>query len=620
MKWFKKTMEKIKNPEASKKLKEWQSKYENAKIKYADSLNVMSTYENYYEGDKEIKSPRGGVAPKRAINVRNIVYELIESQVDVSVPMPKVTAIHEEDAEQARKIQQFLENETRSLGFSALNDLQERVVPIQGGDFFLVEWDNTKGYHCTLGDLAISTIHPRQVIPQPGVIEVEKMDYIFTRSSQTKEYVKRRFGKDVSDEDETDSDIREEVVTDDIVTVVTAYYKNEKGGIGLFRWCGDVVLEDLEDYQARIIEVCAKCGRPKTNDSDTCECGSKSFKKQEDPAEKITILQDITAIDPYTGEMVQTQQENEIEIPYYKPDGFPLILRRNITRDKHLLGTSDVAVIADQQETVKKLGSKITEKLLMGGSWVTLPRGVGVELNYNEFKVIRLEDPSQKALIDVITAQADCGQDRIVLEENYQHAKSSLGITDSFQGKYDSSALSGTAKQYSINQAAGRLESKRVMKNAAYAKLYEMMFKFALAYADQPIPVISKGTDGETVYAHFDKKDFLKMDADGNPYWNDEFIFETDPTSTLMVNREAMWEQADMKLQSGAFGALGDLETNYLYWLEQERNDYPHAGEIKAVIEQRIAEQKEMLAQQQQEAQMAQLAQMGGVPNGMPGM
>lgn len=618
MKWFKRTMEKIKNPETNKKLTEWQRKYENAKIKYADSLNVMNQYENYYEGDKKIISPNtNSYAAKKAINVRNIVYELIESQVDVSVPMPKVTAIHEEDTEQAVKIQQFLENETRMLGFSSLNDLQERVVPIQGGDFFLVEWDNTKGYHCTMGDLAVSTVHPREVIPQPGVIEVDQMDYIFTRTSQTKEYVKRRFGKDVSDEDETDKDIREEVTTDDIVTVVTAYYKNVKGGIGLFRWCGDVVLEDLDDYQARQIEVCEKCGKPKPNDSDTCECGSKKFKKTEDEIDKVKIFRDIVAFDSMTGQTYETQEEEEIELPYYKPEGFPLILRRNITRDKHLLGTSDVAVIADQQETVKKLGSKIVEKLLMGGSWVTLPQGVGVELTDEEFKVIRLEDPSQKALIDVITAQADCGQDRIVLEENYQHAKSSLGITDSFQGKYDSSALSGTAKQYSINQAAGRLESKRVMKNAAYAKLYEMMFKFALAYADEPIPIMTTGTDGEAIYAHFDKKDFLKFDADGTPYWNDEFIFETDPTSTLMVNREAMWEQADMKLQSGAFGQLGDMETARLYWLEQERNNYPHAGEIKAVIEQRIAEQKEQAAMMQQQAMMQQ---MGGMQGAVPGM
>lgn len=615
MNWFKKTMEKLIDPEKNKVLLNWQAKYETAKTKYADALTAMSTYENYYEGDKKIANLNGtGYAAKGAINVRNIVYELIESQVDVSVPMPKVTAVHEEDAEMAKKIEQFLENETRLLGFSALNDLQERIVPIQGGDFFLVEWDNTKGYHCNIGDLAISTIHPRQVIPQPGVTEIDKMDYVFTRTSQTKDYVKRRFGKDVSEEDETDREIREEVVTEDIVTVITAYYKNTKGGIGLYRWCGDVVLEDMEDYQARRIEVCEKCGKPKANDSDVCECGSKKFKTVEDENETITLLKEAIVVDPLTGQQIAQQEEKEIEIPYYKPSEFPIILRRNITRDKHLLGTSDVAVISDQQETVKKLGSKINEKLLKGGSFVTLPQDKGVETTDEEFKIIRVDTPAEKALIDVITVQADCGQDRIVLEENYQWAKSALGITDSFQGKYDSSALSGTAKQYSINQAAGRLESKRVMKNQAYSKLYEMMFKFALAYADEPIPVITTGTDGETVYSHFDRKDFLKIDAADTPYWNDEFIFETDPTSTLMVNREAMWNQADMKLQSGAFGNLGDLETNYLYWLEQERNSYPHAGEIKRVIEQRIADQKQM--QQQLEAEQ----QMGGMPNEMPQM
>lgn len=620
MNWLKRTMEQIKNPEATKKLKEWQSKYETAKSKYDDVLKDMDINEEYYEGTKISYGPnKNSMAPKQANNVRNIVYELIESQVDVSVPMPKVTAIHAEDEELANKIEKFLENEVRYLDFKRLNDLQERIVPIQGGDFFLVEWDNTKGFHCNIGDLAVSTLHPRNVIPQAGVMDVAQMDYIFTRTAQTKEYVKLRFDKDVKTEEETDLDIRKGVASDDLVTVVTAYYKNKEGGIGIFRWCGDVTLEDMEDYQARILEVCAKCGEPRRGNEDECEyCGSKKWKKEKDPTEKVHLFEEKIEINPLTGEMQQSQEEKEIEVDYYKPDAYPLILRKNISRDRHLLGSSDVNAIRDQQETVKKLGSKINEKLLKGGSYVTLPRSIGVETTDEEFKVIRVENPADKALIDVITVQADCAQDRMVLEENYQWAKSTLGITDSFQGKYDSSALSGTAKQYSINQAAGRLESKRVMKNDAYAKLYEMMFKFALAYADQPIPVISTNTDGSMNYSHFDKKDFLKIDQAGAPYWNDEFIFETDPTSTLLVNREAMWNQADMKLQSGAFGVLGDLKTAYLYWLEQERNDYPHAGEIKRVIEERLAEQQ----QQEQAAQMQaeQMQAMGGMPNAMPGM
>ena len=537
-----------------------------------------------------------GYANKVSINVRNIVYELIESQIDSSIPMPKVTPIHEEDREQANIIESFLKNEMKLLNFNVLNDLQERLTPMLGGDFVLVEWNNQKGYHCTIGDLEVSNVHPKQVIPQPGITEIDKMDYIFIRTSQTKDYVKRRFGKDVSEEEETDQDIREGVTSEDIVTVITAYYKNEKGGIGLFRWCGDVVLDDMEDYQARRIEVCKECGAPKKG--DVCEkCGSKKFEVRTDDMEAVSFVDG-------------NGFEQVIEIPYYKPNQFPLVIRKNISMFDKLLGFSDVDVIDDQQDTIKKLGSKINEKLLKGGSYVTLPPGLGIETDDEELKIIRPDNPQQKALIDVITVQADVAQDRVMLETNYAWAKSSLGITDSFQGKYDSSATSGTAKQYSINQAAGRLESKRIMKNQAYAQLYELMFKFALAYADQPIPISSQGKDGQQEFSHFNRMNFLKVDAAGEYYWNDEFIFDTDPTSTLLTNREAMWNQADLKLQSGAFGPLSELETNYLYWLEQERNGYPNASEIKKEIERRMEDRK-----QQQE-----MMQMGGMNVEMPNM
>ena len=593
MKWWKNAMRAMEKPEENKKLKKWQSKYENAKTKYQDELDNMEIQKKYYLGDRHVKvnpNKSTGYANKLSINVRNIVYELIESQIDSSIPMPKVTPIHEEDREQANIIESFLKNEMKLLNFNVLNDLQERLTPMLGGDFVLVEWNNQKGYHCTIGDLEVTNVHPKQVIPQPGITEIDKMDYIFIRTSQTKDYVKRRFGKDVSEEEETDQDIREGVTSEDIVTVVTAYYKNEKGGIGLFRWCGDVVLDDMEDYQARRIEVCKECGAPKKG--DVCEkCGSKKFETITDDYENITLTDE-------SGIPV-----GNASVPYYKPNQFPLVIRKNISMFDKLLGFSDVDVIDDQQDTIKKLGSKINEKLLKGGSYVTLPPGLGIETDDEELKIIRPDNPQQKAMIDVITVQADVAQDRVMLETNYTWAKSSLGITDSFQGKYDSSATSGTAKQYSINQAAGRLESKRIMKNQAYAQLYELMFKFALAYADQPIPISSQGKDGQQEFSHFNRMNFLKVDAAGEYYWNDEFIFDTDPTSTLLTNREAMWNQADLKLQSGAFGPLSELETNYLYWLEQERNGYPNASEIKKEIERRMEDRK-----QQQE-----MMQMGGM-------
>ena len=93
---------------------------------------------------------------------------------------------------------------------------------------------------------------------------------------------------------------------------------------------------------------------------------------------------------------------------------------------------------------------------------------------------------------------------------------------------------------------------------------------------------------------------------------NVEYMLDSVQASTMVSNSEfvVMWNQADLKLQSGAFGPISELETNYLYWLEQERNGYPNAGEIKKEIERRMEERK------QQESML----QMGGMNVEMPNM
>ena len=577
----------------------------------------MAQNESLYRGDREIApNPTTKKAvTKLASNIRNMVYELIESQADSSIPRPKITPIHAGDEPLARVIEQVLENEIRLLHFNTLNDLQERTVPVVGGAYFLVEWDKNKGFHCNLGGLNVSGLHPSEIIPQAGVLDVEKMDHIFVLERQTRDYIKGKYGVDVENAQQTEA---KTTVEDDTVTVYKVYYRNEKGGVGLFTWCDVFILEDMEDYQARKLERCKKCGELKK--AEVCECGSKSFERVDEDSEELTA--DITlftgavipAVSGYVQEEVELEGgeigyapvEQRTKIPYYKPNCYPLILRRNVSKYNSLLGFSDVEMIQDQQETVKKLGSKINEKLLKGGSVLVKPEHLKIRTTDEELKVVDVRNAAEAQMIDVKNFQVDVSMDRYILEQNYQWAKSTLGITDSFQGKYDSSATSGTAKQYSINQAAGRLESKRVMKNEAYARLYEMMFKFLLAYADEKIPMSRKNETGEFEFAHFSRYDFLKMDAAGEYYWNDEFIFETDPTSTIMMNREAMWSQADFKLQSGAFGPLGDASTLLHYWTFMEQNDYPNASEMRQHFEAEY--------QKQQQAMLQQQMMMGGMP------
>lgn len=617
-------------------LKTWKKRLEEARESYGSDKNRMKTYQGYYDGDRSVaQDPNSSYSPsKKASNVRNIVYELIESQVDSSIPMPKVRAIHPEDEELAKKLEHYLENKIKTTKLPLLNDMMERNVPVQGGDFFHVQWDANAGLHSQIGDIKVSEIHPKKLIPQPGMVEIEDMDYFFVQELYTKKKVKAIYGVSVEDCGNDYTDLAGEQsstasINSDIVTVNTAYYHNEHGGVGIFVWCDTEVLLDLDDYEARYLDHCAKCGAVMQN--GVCpECGSKKVKKMPEEYEEMAEGMEVKTsypmadgtfsrnIDPFTEEEAPQMDENgqpvmdemgqpvmEIrkvkrKIPYYKPNIYPVVLRKNITQNDRLLGGSDVAVIIDQQDTVKKLGSKINEKLLKGGSFVTLPTGIDVEKTDKELKILRVRNAADKSLIDVINVQPNVQNDLSYEETNYNWAKSALGITDSFQGKFSSSEVSGTARQYAINQAAGRLESKRTLKNEAFAKLYEYMFKFWLAYSDQSSAIISTDSNGAANYDEIDRHKFLKIDSAGEFYWDDEFLFETDPTSTLMQNREALWNQTDLKLQSGAFGPVGDLETARAYWTIQKANGYPNAAIILNIIEQRIKEQQEMAMQAQQ--------------------
>lgn len=610
------------NPEQNKRLKLWQGRLENALRAYDKERQHMDLKEGYYDGMREVrKNPNSKKEPSKvASNVRNIVYELIESQVSSDIPAPKVTPIHPEDIDIAKRIEAALRNEFAKIKYKEMNDMQERVTPVQGGDFFHVEWDALAGTHCTIGDVNVSTLHPRQVIPQPCVTDVEKMDYIFIIVTQTKDFIKRKYGVDVEDASEERPDIRggqDMAYNENVVSQNIAYFRNKDGGIGMFSWVDDFILVDMDNYQERKLERCKKCGT--VRDGDKCPtCGGTKFEEKPEKFEELaddiyrsdgSVINHIKefadvgmigedgnpVLDEFGNQIMEKQAVYE-KIPYYKPDVYPIIIRKNISKKNKFLGGSDVDVIMDQQDTIKKLGTKIDEKLLRGWSFATMPEGKDILVSKNEMNIIPIK-PNEANLIGVYNMQPDVSKDRVVLEENYQWAKSSLGVTDSYQGKYDPSATSGTSKQYSINQAAGRLESKRVMKNNAYAALFKMIFQFWLAYADQPIPLSMQKDDGTFEFSHFNRYDFLKKDDAGEWYWNDEFIFETDITSAIMTNREAMWSAADVKYQSGAFGQIGELESLILYWTFLSKSHYPNAGEVLSNLQRRKEEQERMKAQ-----------------------
>ena len=629
-----KDKEKKNAPKGLKKLNMWQERLRTNSNAMTAEHAKMEKRTALYEGTREIDKVPGakteGEAAK-ASGVRNIAAELIEAQVDSSFPMPKVTARKREYEPLAKTLEDYLRNETDRLPFEMLNDMDERITPIQGGDIFLVEWDSNRHTHETRGELCVSLLHPRQVIFQDGVNEVNDMDFVIVNMGMTKNHVKEQYGVSVEGEGESEPESRGGKSTaDDVVTVHIGYYRNKKGGIGRYTWVNDTELEDLEDYQARKMKRCAKCGADMGGLEKCRHCGSE--KAEEYDSDEMELYEDIETkngiiprmtkafeypegvedelIMDEMGEVyeaIPVEVERPTKIPHYKPDVYPIVIRKNVSSWGKVLGDSDIDKIMDQQNAIKKCDTRIQEKMDKGGSVLTKSSKTKMEYNDEQLRIVEFESPDERSSFGIHNLQADISSDLAVANENYQQARNVLGITDSFQGRPDRTATSGVAKQLAVAQSAGRLESKRIMKNAMYADLYQVMFKFLLAYSDEPRSVRHKNVDGSTTYTEFSKYDYLAKDAAGEYYWLDDFLFSVDNTSSLAGNREAMWQEIRMNLQTGAFGDPKSLETLILFWSMMAGQHYPGAEEGKEQLE------KQRQLQQNQAAMAGQPVQTGGL-------
>ena len=591
------------------KLEQWQEKYQKAKSSWSRTKEELLKYSALYEGTYEIETTdptlKGKV--KKAKSVRNIIAENIDTIVDSNIPTPKVTAKREQDEKKADRIENFLRNELDRLPFETLNDEDERNTSIFGADIFLVEWNNNGGTHTTIGEIEVSLVDPTHFIPQANVKDIKKADYIFFEVQMTKEQIKDKFNVDVSDQVNED---------DDELMVIMAYYRNRKEDcIGRYCWVNDKELEDIPDYFARILNVCKKCGQV-TYGKECKYCGSKAIeRKRQDYEElyqpivgengeiKIPDRQVVYEIDSMGNTI---EQERPMRVDYYKINQFPIAFRKNISVNNKLLGESDVKRMKDQQNAIKKHETKMMEKLEAAGSIFTKPKGLKMTTNNEEMRIIEIEKPEQMGMIQTINLQADVTQDLQYIDYNYQASRYALGVTDSFQGRKDATATSGRAKEFAAAQTAGRLESKKVMKNACYADLFELMFKFMLAFADEPRSIVAKDKDGKVEYLEFNKYDFLEVDEAGEIYWNDEFLFSVDSAAALANNREAMWQETRMNLDTGAMGNPQEISTLIRFWTIMESLHYPKATQIK----QQLQEQQEQEAQMQQlQAQNQQLQQ-----------
>lgn len=657
----------------NKELQKWKERLAHNESRWEANTDAFNRREELVRKSNEVTNVFNEDKTKKTPHVQNICFELIESQVDTTIPSPKVTAKNSEDEELAKIIEDMLRDEMDRLPMETINDMMERTVPIQGGAFLLFEWDNSEQTQSTIGDLTVQYLHPKQVIPQDGVFDsIEDMDYIFIKIPQTKEYIKRRYGIDVSAEGEEDPSVRgvgEEAAANDLVTQIVVFYRNENGGIGKYSWVNDTELENIKDYQARRLRRCKKCGMvepagterldvpaekgkhpdPFRNEElpddfdgeveakkitggngDACPyCGSKQWEDSEEGYEEIftdKVSTNGVVIPGANAKTIADEFGNLMtvnvptKIPYYKPDIYPIVLQKSVSKFGQLLGDSDIDQIEDQQKTVNRLWAKMLDMVTKNGSFATIPAEAHARVDNEEMKVYRTSNAADMQIFKVfdMMPKADTVNSLYQLKQAaYEEARQTIGITDSFQGRRDETATSGKAKEFAAQQSAGRLESKRQMKEAAYQQIFEAIFKFKLAYADEPRPIVAHDENGKAVYEKFDRYDFLKQDAAGQYYWNDDFIFDVDASAPLARDREALWQETRMNFQQGAYGDPAQLSTLAFFWTRMDELHYPGAGATKKHVDQMIQQQQAMQMQQMmmQQQMMAQQAEAAAVQN-----
>ena len=542
-----------KNTKQTVTLEIFKELYQAADLYHSRELEKMERNMRQYLGSPEID---GSNEP--AATVRNITFEIVESEISANIPIPRVEAFsYSEKRDKCSKaIERLCLAIRNKLPFEAMNDKDERYTYIMGGSIWFVEWDSTIPGG---GNIRVHSLSPEVFIPQPGVAEISDMEYCFLRFTTTKAELVRRY--DIKIEDLSLADCEYEYDSDasltDTVRMIIAFYRGDSGEIGKFVFSGDLVLEDSPTYYVRKGQICPVCGAPGAR----CNCG------------KGTVFGDIRT------EKVSEGDES-FTLSYYTPRDFPIVIRKNTLDPTALFGSSDCERIRPQQQAINKVESRILAKLLRAGITPVMPEDASVSVSNAIFdRVIKLRPGETADSYGKIDTTPDVMQDIAEADRLYDQAKRIIGISDALQGTDTTNAESGFARQLKISQASSRLESKKRLKNLCYSELYRLIFIHYLAFADEDRPLRYRDASGKLHRSSFRRHDFIEKDTDGSYFYCDDYVFSVDLSGEGEYQREAIWERNITDLEAGTLGEKSDAATLLRYWQAQARAHYPYAGE-----------------------------------------
>lgn len=515
---------------------------------------------------------------KDARQVVNLTFQLIESQIDVSVPKPNVEPCEfdydNEETELARNdmIEGMLTYTVDRPSTERIVSENERITKKNSMSIYHVKYNPNFKAHKYIGTIDISNPHPANLIPQPGVFRVKDMDYLFHIENRTIDYVCRTYGEEWREkiEDGTEypnidnlSEVVSEATTRDNgkVSVVECWYKDRDGDVCLLTWINDVIIRDIPKF----------------------------FYKRDEQGNLI----EFDEIEMQTADEMEEAVTEVVRVPVHVPKQFPFVIQYNVPKEKSYYGKADPDIIYDQQEAIKKVMSIHEEKLIKGQTKILVRKGANLTNKFNDvtLQIIETEDPNGDAkAFDMKTPDNSLLEYMNIVT---QAAKDALGVTEASQGRVDMSAtggkadLSGRALEILSQNTQGRLGVKAFEKNIAFTELYRLVFDFVLAFYDDRRPYRIDGDDGKPMYGFFDKSMLIKQDDAGEWYYP-EYDIHISVDAGLPKDKNFIMQAANNS---------GDRMDNIAYWQVMESIGFPNAASIL-----KREQEKESMMQQQEEA------------------
>lgn len=544
---------------------------------YASPKNIVKWRKAYLGTLNALDKNTGEESKRKSKNLRKMIYELIESKVDNSLPMPRITPRQKDDIDLVDITENYLKFEMDRMLTEQENDRSERATYIDGTSWYKVSWDSLDSTYERSGDLKVEVLLVDQVVPEPGQKNYRDMNYIFEKSMMSVSRIYDLYGRMVLPTEAGNNN----------VDVITYYYKNENGIIGRFMYtaASQQVITWDEDWQIRKLRKCITCHAVVPVGERCPECYGEKF-KYENATEEV-LEEDLVRIsNPYADGESSDPQNNAKEevfleagttIPFYQVRQLPFVPRPSVSSLDTIYGISEVSILLDMQDSVNKILTKVEDKILKSGAVVTKPHNMKFNDKDDTFKLFGVKTAEEATMVQAKQIMADVSQDIASAQLFYESARASSGVTESYQGQRDTTATSGKAKELAAAQSAGRIESLRIMKAAAFAGVYELMLKYLLAFSDETRKFVKVLPNGQTEEELWNKYMFLRKDKYGNLYYADDFAFSTDPAATLSNNRTQMWQETLQQFTMGTLGNPADPRTMELYWNIMDSMQYPLA-------------------------------------------